>query len=194
MGVKGLKLMDAGLLALAGLHFRSRTTHVAALLRAAPTHIGAILAMLRFVFSALISARVTYVGTCLANRAGQLAATSHIARCHATDISTVYVECNAVCHHFYVVFLQACTGTGIASRRAAIAGFYAGLKLITSNHHISPISEQGFNNDPIWLPLAPVCHRATVDCSIEPAHKFTRWHYAEHAVQYAAVSCSQAPP
>ena len=135
-----LKLMDASLLPLIGFRLCSRPTHVAALLRAAPTHIGAILAVLRFVFTALISACIAYFGTRLTDRTGQLTATSHIASSHATDLGTVNVERNALCHHFYVILLQTCTGAGIASRGAGIAGFYAGLKLITIHHFNSPKS------------------------------------------------------
>ena len=132
-----LELMDTGL-PLIGFRLCSSPTHVAALLRAAPTHIGAILAVLRFVFSALISTCITYFGTCLTDRTGQLTATSHITSSHTTDLGTVDVERNALCHHFYVILLQTCTGAGIASRGAGIAGFYAGLKLITIHHLNSP--------------------------------------------------------
>jgi len=130
--------MDAGLLPLIGFRQCSLSTHVAAFQRAAPTHIGAILAVLRFVFSALISACIAYFGTCLTDRTGELTATSHIASGHATDLGTVDIERNALCHHFYVILLQACAGASIASRGAGIAGFYAGLKLITIHHLNSP--------------------------------------------------------
>ena len=151
-----LELMDTGL-PLIGFRLCSRSTHVAALLRATPTHIGAIPAVLRLVFSALISACIAYFGTCLTDRTGQPTAASHITRSHAADLGTVDVERDTFCHHFYVVLLQTCAGAGIASRGAGIAGLYAGLKLITIHHLISPKSKKSLDDEVVWLFFAHPC-------------------------------------
>lgn len=82
-----------------------RLGHAAALLCAATAHVGAILAMLSFMFGALVSARFAYLGAGLADRTGKFAAACEEASCKTANLGAVDIEGNAVGHHFDVVFL-----------------------------------------------------------------------------------------
>lgn len=126
--------MNACLLPLDVLALAAPTTaHAAALLCAAAAHVGAILAVLRFMLSALVSASLANLGAGLADRTGKLAAACHEASRKTANLGAVDIESNAVGHHFDVIFLQAGAGTCIAGGGASVAGVDAGLELIGSH-------------------------------------------------------------
>lgn len=85
----------------------SYTSHVAAFFGAAVTHFCALLAMLRFMTSALVATGLADVSTDAANVHGLLAAEAHELRCSIADGCTFHVELYATSHHLNVCFLRA---------------------------------------------------------------------------------------
>lgn len=94
------------------LHCRSR--HLPTLIGALVTRLCALLAMIHFMFLALSGTCLTKVSTQFARLLGELRSTAHQSRRRPTDLRTVPVCFDAVCHLSDIRFAQTRIGTMLA--------------------------------------------------------------------------------
>jgi hypothetical protein len=112
---------------------RRHADHTAAFVRATPASLGALLTMAHLIFRALVSTFVAEFGARLADRAGDLAASCHIARSQTADLGAVDIQGDAACHHFWVRLLQAGYRAVVARVRTDVAGVDTRLKQLISH-------------------------------------------------------------
>jgi hypothetical protein len=108
----------------------AHATHLPARGGAAAACVGALLAMLRLVFAALLGAHVAHERAGLADGAGGLAPAAHHSRRQPAQLGTVHIERNAARHHLHVLLLQAGGEARVTGGGAVVTGFDTRLKLL----------------------------------------------------------------
>jgi hypothetical protein len=96
--------------------------------------------MIGFVFAAFRAARLAYFCANLAERGRKLRTATHQRSGGPANLRAVFVEPDALRHHFDVFFSKACVATMLARSSATDTSLDASLELLVS-HHSSPVSE-----------------------------------------------------
>lgn len=135
--VRQRRLVCGGGRALLGTACRSLARHLAAGLRAAPTGLGALLAVVRRMAFAFLAAGLANLRADLANRASELTATRHHRSGKAADLRAVHVERDAAGHLRDVRLLQTGRCAMVAGVGTGLAGFNAFSKLLVGHVIVS---------------------------------------------------------
>ena len=139
------RLVGGGGRALPGTACRSLARHLSAGLRAAPTGLGALLAVVRRMAFAFLAAGLANLRADLANRASELTAARHHRSGQAADLRAVHVERDAAGHLPDVGLLQAGRGAMVAGVGAGLASLNAFSELIVG--HVIVSVKSGLRTD-----------------------------------------------
>jgi hypothetical protein len=112
-------------------------SHRSTLIGAMMARFGALLTMLNIVFGTLITTRFTNISTYPTDFLGVFTPLGHEGGCQAAYLCTLTIQTDALSHHFYIIFLQAGSGTRITVDRADIARFNT--RLIFFKFHLSTL-------------------------------------------------------
>jgi len=128
--------------------------HLAAFFSALKACLGALLAMRHVVLGALVTARLTDVGTQGADSPGMFAATGHCRRSQRADLRAIHVQRNAPRHRLDVLLLQTGSRAVIAGNNTSVAGFNTIIEGLMTHLVLQIISHKS-------LPSLPVQHWQT---------------------------------